>query len=139
MSIPSTAGITQALVDLLAAATARPVGDGTLPTAADPPFAVVYPLNAGLFWGPDYVAPQAASALSYQVTAVDVSRAGVEAFADSIRHALLDRNADGAFITPLVVAGLAVLDRELTAYGGVVFDRGAFNLADTYHIHVTLP
>lgn len=135
----SSAPVTAALAAFVAAATARPVGDGTLPTAADPPFAIVYQLPSGTPWGPDYTAPQDGVAFVYQVTCVAVSRSGVEVFADIVRHALLDRNADGGFITPLAVTGLAVLDREILAYGGLVSDRGVFNVADTYQIHVSAP
>lgn len=138
MSVPSAAPVTAALINLLATLTARPIGDGTLPVAADPPFAVVYPMDSSITWGPDYVAPQAGAALNYQITVVDVSRAGAEAFADIVRHALLDRGTDGAFVNALPVTGLAVLDRELVAYGGVDSDRGVFNVADSYQIHVTL-
>lgn len=136
MSIPDTAGVTAAVVALVATLN-RPVGSGALPTAADPPFAVVYPVSAGGFWGPGFTAPQAGAALSYQVTVVDVSRAGAETFADTVRHALLDRDVDGGFVNALPISGLAVLDRELVAYGGVSSDRGVFNVADTYAIHVT--
>lgn len=138
MSVPSAAPVTTALITLLTTLTGRPIGDGVLPVAADPPFAVVYPMESGSTWGPDYVAPHAGAALNYQITVVDVSRAGAEAFADTVRHALLDRNGDGAFVNALPVTGLAVLDRELVAYGGVDSDRGVFNVADSYQIHVTL-
>lgn len=139
MSVPDSTPVTDALVGFLAATTGRPIGSGALPTAADPPFGVVYPLPSGITWGPDYVAPQAAAGLNYQITIVDVSRSGAETFADAIRHALLDRDADGAFVNPLPVTGLAVLDRELIAYGGLDSDRGVFNVRDTYQIHVTRP
>lgn len=138
MSVPNSGPVTVALINLLATLTARPIGDGALPNAADPPFAVVYPMDSSLTWGPDYVAPQAGAALNYQITVVDVTRAGAETFADTVRHALLDRNVDGAFVNALPVAGLAVLDRELVAYGGVDSDRGVFNVRDNYQIHVTL-
>lgn len=136
--IPGTAAVTDAVRNLLAAVTAAQVGDGRPPPAADPPFAVVYPLSGGDNWGPAYTAPQAGAALDYQITSVAVSRADVEAFADTVRHALLDRDARGAFVNALAVPGLAVLDRELVAYGGTDHDRGVFNLADQYRIHVTL-
>lgn len=139
MSIPSSKTVTDALIALIATATGRPVGDATLPTAADPPFAVVYQLPGGEFWGPDYTAPQAGAALVYQVTSVAHHRADAEAHADVIRHALCDRNGDGAFITALAAAGLVVLDRELVSYGGVTSDRGVFNVADTFQIHLTRP
>jgi hypothetical protein len=138
VSPPDTAGVTQAIITLLATL-GRPIGSGALPSAADPPFAVVYPLPGGSNWGPGFTAPQDGAALSYQITVVDVSRAGAETFADTARHALLDRNVDGGFVNPLPVTGLAVLDRELVAYGGVDSDRGVFNVADTYQIHVTRP
>lgn len=137
--IPSAKPVTDALIALVDAATAGPVGDGDLPTAGDPPFSVVYTLPGGDSWGPDYTAPQAAAVLAYQITTVGVSRAQAELHADLVRHALLDRDADGAFLTPMPVAGLVVLDRELVAYGGVTADRGAFNIADTVQIHVTAP
>lgn len=137
-SVPGTAAVTDALIALVAAATSAAVGDGRPPTVADPPFAVVYPLPGGDNWGPAYAAPQSGAALEFQITSVAVARSGVETFADIIRHALLDRQASGAFTTPLVVAGLVVLDRELVAYGGVDHERGVFNVADQYRIHVTL-
>jgi hypothetical protein len=137
MTVPSSAPVTAALVALVASATSRPVGDGRLPTAADPPFAVVYGLPGGESWGPDYTDPQAATALAYQITYVSVTRAGAEAFADIVRHALLDRSADGAFVTALAVSGLTVLDRELLSYGGLDSDRGVFNIRDTFQVHVT--
>lgn len=136
-SLPSTGPVTNAVVALVDAVGL--VGDGTLPPTGNPPFAIVYPLPNGDFWGPDLVAPQAGAALDYQITIVDVSRAGAETFADIIRHALLDRDASGAFLTPMPVAGLIVHDRELLAYGGVVSERGVFNIADTFRIHVSTP
>lgn len=137
MSTPSTAPVTAALIALVTAATAAPVGDGRLPYSSDPPFAVVYPLPGGDTWGPTFSAPDAGAALDYQITSVAVSRAGVEAHADVVRHALLDRVA-GVFTTPLVVPGLVVLDREFVAFGGIDEDQGAYNAHSTYRIHVTL-
>lgn len=136
MSIVNTAPITAALMALVAGATARPVGDARLPVG-DPPFVVVEPLPSGETWGPDYVAPQAAAVLSYQVTTVAIARGDAEVFADVVRHAILDRDADGAFVVPLSAVGVTVLDRELASYGGVITDRGVYNIADTYQIHVT--
>jgi hypothetical protein len=137
--IPSSKPVTDAVVALADTVGAAPVGDGTMPTAGDPPFSVVYPLAGGDTWGPDYTAPQSAAAFMYQITTVAVSRASAETHADLVRHAFLDRDTNGAFVTPLPVAGLVVLDRELVSYGGVVSDRGVFNVADTYLIHVTRP
>lgn len=136
MSVPGTAELSDALVALIGT-TGRPVGDGRTPTAADPPFAVVYTIVGSDFWGPAFAAPQSGAAIEYQVTSVDVSRAGAEAFADTVRHLLLDR-ADGAFVNALTVPGLVVLDRELASYGSIDHDRGVFNVADQYRIHVTL-
>lgn len=138
MSVPGTAGVTNALVALIATATARPVGDAVLPTAADPPFAIVYPLPGGDNWGPGLTAPQSGAAIEYQITSVAVGRSAVEAFADTVRLAILGRAAGGAFTNALVVAGLVVLERELVAYGGVDQERGVFNARDHYRIHVTL-
>lgn len=137
MSVPDTAPVTTALVDLVAGVTLRPVGDSNLPTAADPPFAVVYPLPSGDFWGPDYGEAQSAAALTYQITSVAVYRTDAEEMADAVRHALLDRDVDGAFVTAMPVTGLAVLDREAVTYGGVDSDRGVFNVRDIFTIHVT--
>lgn len=139
MSVPGTASVTDALIDLVAGVTAAPVGDGKPPTAADPPFCIVYPMPGGDNWGPVFTAPQSGAALEYQVTSVAVSRSDVETFADSVRHVLLDRNGAGGFTHVLAVSGLVVLDRELVAYGGVDEERGVFNARDTYRIHVTLP
>lgn len=136
--ITASAPVTTALVALIAGATGRPVGEARMPVAADPPFAVVYPMESGDFWGPSFVAPQAGAALEWQITSVDVTRAGVEAFADTIRQVICGRSGDGAFVSPLVVAGVAVLDRELVAYGGVDHQDGVFNANDQYRIHVTL-
>lgn len=136
--IPGTAAVTDALIALVRAVTAAPVGESRLPTAADPPFAVVYPLAGGDTWGPGYVWAQSGAALEYQITSVAISRVSVERFADSVRHGVLDRAADGTFVYPLPVAGLFVLDRELVAYGGVEEERGVFNAHDHYRIHVTL-
>lgn len=134
MTLPSSAPVTTALVALVGAA-----GDGRLPDNTAPPFAVVYPLPGGDTWGPIYTAPQAGAQLDYQVTSVDISRAGVEAKADQLRQLLFARDAAGVFITAMPVSGLVVLDRELIEYGGLTHERGVFNIADTIRIHVTVP
>lgn len=139
MSVVDVAPLTDALVAFLASLTGRPVGDGRLPTQADPPFAVVYQIPGGEFWGAEYADAQAGAAVAYQITSVDVTRAGAELHADSIRHALCDRLADGSFVDPLTAAGLVVLDRELISFDGVDSDQGVFNARDTYWIHVTRP
>jgi len=137
--IPGTAALTEALIDLVAGVTAAPIGDGRPPVAGDPPYAIVYPIAAGGdTWGPDYVAPQVGASIDYQITSVAVHRADVEAFADAVRHAVLDRDGNGAFVNPMTVPGLVILDRELVAFGGVDEDRGVFNTPDQYRIHVVL-
>lgn len=139
MSVPDTTVVTTAVVDLIASATSRPIGDADLPTAADPPFAVVYLLPGGDTWGPDYIDPHAAAALVYQVTSVAVRRNDAESFADIVRHALLDRDGDGRFVNQMPVADHVVLDRELISFGGIDSERGVYNVRDTYQIHVTRP
>ena len=138
MTILACADVTEALIDMVAAATGRPVGGAQLPFGADPPFAVVYPLPGGDTWGPDLVAPDAGAALLYQITSVAIFRADAEAHADLVRQVLLDRDPDGGFVTPLVVAGLTVIDREHVAFGGIDESRGVFNAREQYLIHVTI-
>lgn len=137
MTLPDTTPVTDALIGLLEAATGRPVGGGQLPFGADPPFAVVYQLPGGGTWGPGLVAPDAGFALLYQVTSVAIFRDDVEAHADLVRHALLDRGPTGALTTPMPVGGLVVFDREHAAFGGIDEERGVFNAREQYLIHVT--
>lgn len=135
MTLPDTTPVTDAVVALVADGTGRPVGTAVLPAGAEPPFAVVYQLPGGDTWGPGLADPDAGFALLYQITSVAVYRDDVEAHADTVRHVLLDR-AGGAFVTPLVVPGMVVIDREHAAFGGIDEQRGVFNAREQYLIHV---
>lgn len=138
---PDRRPVTEALVAFLAAQTGKPVGRATAPLAADgtpaaPPFAIVYPLPGGDTWGPTYDGPDEGAALPYQVTAVGLRADQAEWLADKVRQAMV-RRTNGA-LTPLAVAGLTVLDRSITGYGGTVVDGEVVSVPDSYVVHVTV-
>lgn len=146
MTVPNVRPVTDALVAFLAAQTGQPVGRATAPIQADgtpydpaqDPYAIVWPIPGGTSWGPGLVAPDAGAQLHYQVTSVGARSDQADWMADKVRQAMVGRTAGGQLAATLTVPGVAVLDRELSLYGGVDREGDVVSVPDSYIVHVTL-
>lgn len=120
MTIPRLP-LTRALVAVLAEGTGRPCGLGVLPRAVDgEPAAFPYLILDSLpgeFSGPSFADWHADAAWTYQVTSVGERADQVQWLSDRVRAVLFDRTASG-WRTEVAVAGMRVIDRELTVDAG---------------------
>ncbi|MFD3511932.1 hypothetical protein [Streptomyces sp. NPDC058657] len=119
--------VTRALQELLAVATGRPCGFGSLPVVAGKPvpvpYTVLYALGGTVSGAP--LADRGEDAeLVYQVTAVGGRADQAQWLADKVRQAVLARAATGQWSNPLVIPGVEVWARELDTDAGTD-DAGA--------------
>lgn len=120
--------VTMALSALLASATDLPVGRGSKPTTAAPPYFLLYAMPAELSGAPLADEHEDAS-LVYQVTSVSgpdplkQDSRGVadqaEWMADKVRTAILGRDpTTGLWLWPLTIPGAKVIGRSLDTEPG---------------------
>ncbi|WP_316749233.1 hypothetical protein [Streptomyces herbicida] len=114
---PPRLPLTQALVDVLTAGTGRPCGLTVLPRATDGgpaafPYLILDSLP-GEFSGPSFANWHADATWTYQATSVGERADQVQWLGDRVRAALFDRTP-GGWRTDIPVAGMRVIDRELT-------------------------
>lgn len=120
--------VTMALSALLASATPWPVGRGTTPSGAIPPYLLLYSVDAQVGGAP-FADENEDISLVYQVTSVsgpDPSHPGStgiadqsELMGDKIRRAILGRDpATGLWLYPLTIPGVSVMCRELDTEAG---------------------
>ncbi|HEX9991353.1 MAG TPA: hypothetical protein VGB14_00355 [Acidimicrobiales bacterium] len=128
--------VTQALIDMLAAATTRPVGDLDRPPAGVEPFAVVYPIPGGSSDGPAQW-PHADVDRVYQVSSVGKDRWQAEWMADKVRAAILGRNGNGAYVNPITVDGVVVFERDEYAQGAPIREGALVSIGDRYVLRTT--
>jgi hypothetical protein len=113
--------VNRALQEMLAGATGKPCGLGTLPLVGGKPtpvpYTVLYPLGGTIGGAP--LADQAEDAvLLYQVTAVGARTDQAEWLADKVRRALLERTPTGGWVNALGIPGVDVWARDLDADAG---------------------
>ncbi|MER6010166.1 hypothetical protein [Streptomyces bluensis] len=114
---PARLPLTRALVGVLAAGTGRPCGLTVLPRVLDGkpaayPYLILDSLR-GQFTGPAFADWQADAAWTYQATSVGERADQVQWLGDRVRATLFDRTSS-SWCTALPVAGMRVIDRELT-------------------------
>ncbi len=120
--------VTAALAELLAAATAKPCGTGSVPmaggTPASPPYTVLLSLPMTVDGAPFTDQHEDATTI-YQVTAVARAHDQAEWLADQVRTAILGRGPAGEWLHPLQVPGWTCWQRELDLDAGTDNDPGA--------------
>lgn len=153
MTVPDRQLVTTALVSMLASSTSKPIGDHKAPSTrvAGTPYAVVYAISGGDFWGPGLVAPDSSADLVYQVDSVSWrsadnlsggSRKQAEWMGDLVRRTLLART-NGAFQVAFpAVTGWSMADREPGGGAGGVDVAGTpphevFTVAERFVLRVT--
>jgi hypothetical protein len=120
--------VTMALSALLASATPWPVGRGTKPNGAIPPYLLLYSVDAQTFGAPLADENEQAEYI-YQVTSVsgpDPTHPGStgiadqsELMGDKVRKAILGRDpATGLWLHKLTIPGVSVMCRELDVEAG---------------------
>jgi hypothetical protein len=99
------------------------------------PYASIYPLNIGRFWGATY-GVQKNGAFAYQVTSVGARGDQAEWMADVVRSIILGQDADGAFVYPILVPGMKVTLRE-SPEGAGFMDRSdlLYYIPERFIIH----
>jgi hypothetical protein len=149
--VPERLGLTTALQQMLVAATGRPVGIATAPTsdadaniAADPPYAIIYPIPSTAMSGPYYAYPEQDAGFQYQITSVAIRGDQAEWMGDAVRRAIVGRVAvdqdtiSGLFFSqPLDVPGLVVLDRMVISTGGITKVDVIYQMTEDYRINVS--
>lgn len=153
MSVPDRQLITTAFVAMLATGTGKLVGDHKAPDGrvTGEPYAVVYAIPGGGYWGPGLVAPDANGDFVYQVDSVSWSssnnlsggsRKQAEWMGDRVRRTVLARS-NGAFQVAFpAVVGWTVADREPSGSPGGVAIVGAsphevFTVAERFTLRLT--
>ncbi|MCZ0983969.1 hypothetical protein O1L60_45225 [Streptomyces diastatochromogenes] len=120
--------VTQALELLIADATGKPCGTGTLPTsdgkAAEPPYSVLRSLTLTLDGAP-LTDRHEDSTTTYQVDCVARTHAQAEWLADRVRAGVLGRDDRGAWQHALTVPGWTCYARELALDAGPEDDPSA--------------
>lgn len=114
--------VSKALQAMIAKATGRPCGLGSLPLVngqpASVPYTVLYPLGGPVGGAP--LAGQSEDAgLVYQLTSVASRTDQAEWMADRGRRAVLGRASSGTWLNPLEVPGVDVWDRVLDVDDGL--------------------
>lgn len=142
MSVPDRQLVTDAFVAMLAAGTAKPVGDHKAPRDVPYPYSVVHCIPGGGYWGAPLAAPDAQADFVYQVDSVSKNRKNAEWMADTVRRSVLARSPAGAFqvtLTPPV--GWKVADRVPSGGPGGVEVEGVhpnevFTIAERFVLRV---
>lgn len=144
MTVPDRQLFTTALASMLGTATGKAIGDHKAPTTrtAGEPYAIVYSIGGGGFWGAGLVSPDASGDLVYQVDAIGATRAQAEWMSDRVRRSLLARTNGTFQVAFPAVAGWTVADREPDGGPGGVDITGAppnevFSVAERYVVRVT--
>lgn len=152
---PGVTHVTDALVEMLAAASTLKVGDGEAPAEVEPsrPYLVVYAIPGG--YSEDDAALSAGVVwIVYQVTAVGNTRHEAEAARDVAHTAMMGRTAGtGAFVRTIdgyhakdaaatartlsVSDGLRVCEREHDSTGGTLAEGSVFNAVERYRLEIT--
>jgi hypothetical protein len=120
-----------AICSMLEDATGREVGWVRAPegisTEADQlrfAYAIVYPLPAVNFDGPQWDDPEAIVSWPFQVTSFGWRQDQVQDLDDQLRDIWLSREANGRFTYPLDVDDVDELDRTVLEAGGYVYTEG---------------
>lgn len=85
---------------------------GEPPVDAPLPYAIVYQIPGGNFYGPPMIGPEQDGDLIYQVTCIGGTASQAMWLDDRVRQVILDRTSTGTFVTPLSVPGLGITDRR---------------------------
>ncbi|MEW2300055.1 hypothetical protein AB0958_08740 [Streptomyces sp. NPDC006655] len=114
---PPRLPLTRVLIDVLTTGTGRPCGLTVLPRAMDGgsaayPYLILDSLP-GEFSGPSFGDWHADATWTYQATSVGEQADQVQWLGDRVRGTLFDRTP-GGWRTDIRVAGIRVIDRELT-------------------------
>ncbi|MCX4761911.1 hypothetical protein OG562_13185 [Streptomyces sp. NBC_01275] len=134
--------VSLAVQTMLASATTRSCGYGTAPTSSSTPtgatipYSVLYPLGITTS-GPAFGDADADARVLFQVTCVASTAEQAEWMADKVRAAILGRSAKGDFVNAVVVAGCAVIGRELDKEEGVTVSGGVYSYVQRYVLTVT--
>lgn len=145
MTVPDRQLVTTALIAMLSTGTGKQVGDHKAPAVLTKgePYAIVYSLTGGGYWGPGLVAPTASSDVVYQIDAIGATRAQAEWMGDRVRRTVLARTATGAFQVAFpAVAGWDMADREPAGGPGGVDVAGTppnevFTVAERFTLRLT--
>jgi hypothetical protein len=144
MAVPGRRLLTDALKDMLETATGNPVGVTRIPqdingTHVERPYSIIFPMKNSSYSGPAFCNVAADGYFSFQIKCVGSRPDQTEWLADKVREAILDRDATGAFVEPLTVADLTVMDRYpgLDSPGDLHDSGNIFEVDDTFIIAVT--
>lgn len=143
--VPDSDILTTTLVEWIARHCGSPVGDATAPhsgddvaNVADPPYAILYPVNGGDLYGPPMGFRAADATFEYQVTTVGLRRDHTQWLGNRIREVIIGQAEDFSFRYPLIVPGMVVMDRVLSGPpGGVAPEGKLFNMVESYFIKVS--
>lgn len=130
-----------AVISMLRAQQAFPVGDGE-PPDDEVPYYIVYPIEGGGYFGPPLTNPEADAAVVLQVNSVGRRRDQAQRLGTIARNLVLGRQASGAFQNAITGSTFVVAHRRPdggpagTDYSGRPPDR-LFTARERYVLHVT--
>lgn len=127
--------IVNAVIEALAAATGRPVGDGKAPPDRSLPYHVVRTIPGGSTDG-SMGDPNADLELPIQIDTVAGTRDGADHGATRARSVILGR-LNGTWAVPLEGEGWRVYFREHDGYGGADGEGEVYLAPERYRLHVT--
>jgi len=139
--------VTDALITMVAAGTARPCGDHGSPPGAvmSEGYTYVHSIDGGSFDGPGFWSPESDATLVYQITSVaggPFGRKQAEWIADRVRLTLVSRSAGGGFQVAFPsLVGMLVIHREPDGLSPGVIPEGppesrVYSVPERYRISV---
>ena len=127
-----------ALKQMLVEATGRPIGLMSVPTEhPEMPYAVLFPMNT-IPREEDWSDPEGQFRYMFQLSCVGGTHEQVTAMSERGMEALIARNPNGSFVTPLVIEGITIINRKLDQLGVIVASGTGriYTSPDAYSIEV---
>lgn len=142
MPVAARTPVDDAVLAMLRAVLARPVGDAEIPRTVDDqpeaePYGILWPIEASIE-GAALVDMHVDGKWSYQFTSVGLTRKQVGLLSGRLYVALFDESASGAYVNAIVpAAGQKVIGREFASTSGIDVEGRNFQIADRFTIWTT--
>ena len=142
-NIPQRRKLTEALKVMLQDQVGYPVGVANAPKTISGeveslPYLVIYPLDSGVFMGPEWCAPEADAIFEFQISSFGLRYDQTEWLMDQVRIAIIDRDDYGQLVNRLTFDDHVVMDQRLVGPAGKLDEVGQiWSGHESYHITVT--
>lgn len=116
-----------------------PSKDGDIQDVAEPPYAIVYAIVGGNWWGPGLATREDAATLIYQITSVGLREDQATWAGDKVRQALVGRDDSFQYEHSITVPGVSVVLREVDGPPGAAIREGKiWSMPERYAVKVSL-